>query len=272
VEYLVDEHKLSTRQACKAMLLPRSTFSYKAVPKDDDEIITSLQNLVANHPAIGFWKCYYRLRRNGKTWNHKRVYRIYTQMQLNIRRRAKKRLPARAKQTLFQPNSANQVWSIDFMCDSLWDGRRFRLLNILDDYNREVLTIEIDTSLPAQRVIRSLEQLKQYRGLPKMIRVDNGPELISGKLDNWCKSNNIQLAFIQPGKPTQNAFIERFNGSLRKEVLNAYVFRTLSEVRDLTEKWMIDYNYERPHESLNNKTPMDILMAEKKINSNFVWS
>lgn len=259
MDFLIGEHELSVRQACRAVNLSRSTYSYENALIDDEEIIRSLKELVENHPAIGFWKCYHRLRRQGKTWNHKRVYRIYTQMQLNIRRRAKKRLPARVKQVLFQPETVNQVWSIDFMCDSLWDGRRFRLLNILDDYNREVLAIEVDTSLPAQRVVRVLEQLQQYRGLPKMIRVDNGPELISDKLDGWCKSHDIQLVFIQPGKPTQNAYIERLNGSLRKEILNAYVFRTLGEVRDLTEKWRIDYNFNRPHEALKNKTPMDLL-------------
>lgn len=260
MDFLVEEHKLSIRQACKSVKIPRSSYSYEIANSNDLEVISSLTELVEKHPSIGFWKCYHRLRRQGKSWNHKRVYRIYTQMKLNIRRRAKKRLPARAKQILFQPESLNQVWSMDFMCDSLWDGRRFRLLNIIDDYNREVLSIETDTSLPTLRVIRTLEQLKQNRGLPKMIRVDNGPELISNKLDLWCKSNDVQLVFIQPGKPTQNAFIERLNGSLRKEILNAYVFRTLGEVRELTEKWKIDYNFNRPHQSLNNKTPMDMVM------------
>lgn len=239
--------------------MPRSNFHYKVTLRNDEEVIRSLKELVDDHPAIGFWKCYHRLRRKGKPWNHKRVYRIYTKMQLNIRRRAKKRLPARAKQTLFQPEKANQVWSMDFMCDSLWDGRRFRLLNIMDDFNREVLSIEADTSLPALRVIRSLEALKQRRGLPEMIRVDNGPELISDRLDGWCKRNKIDLVFIQPGKPTQNAYIERLNGSLRNEVLNAYIFRTLREVREQTEKWKNDYNFNRPHDSLKNKTPMDIV-------------
>lgn len=239
--------------------MPRSNYHYSKVDKNDTEIISSLKKLVEDHPSIGFWKCYRRLRRQGYMWNHKRVYRVYSQMQLNIRRRAKKRLPARVKQTLFHPDTLNQVWSMDFMSDSLWDGRRFRLLNIIDDYNREVLAIEADTSLPALRVIRVLEHLKQERCLPKMIRVDNGPELISDRLDAWCKENEVLLAFIQPGKPTQNAYIERLNGSLRKEILNAYVFRTLNEVRDLTEKWRIDYNFNRPHDSLNNKAPMDLV-------------
>lgn len=251
---------MSIRQACKSVKRPRSSYSYEVVKNNDIEVISSLTELVENHPSIGFWKCYHRLQRQGKTWNHKRVYRIYTQMQLNIRRRVKKRLHARAKQILFQPETTNRVWSMDFMCDSLWDGRRFRLLNIIDDYNREVLSIETDKSLPALRVIRTLEHLKHNRGLPKMIRVDNGPELISIQLDLWCKSNDVQLVFIQPVKPTQNVYIERLNGSLRREILNAYVFRTLNEVRELTEKWKIDYNFNRPHQSLKNKTPMDMVM------------
>ena len=179
-------------------------------------------------------------------------------MKLNIRRRAKKRLPARVKQALFQPKKINQVWSLDFMCDSLWDGKRYRLLNIIDDFNREVLDIVADTSLPALRVIRTLEKLLVVRGKPDMIRVDNGPEFISDKLDIWSKENKIQLVFIQPGKPMQNGYIERLNGSLRKELLNAYVFRTINEVRTEVKQWKYDYNYNRPHESLNNKTPMEM--------------
>lgn len=258
----MEEHSLSIRQACKAVRIPRSNYHYYSKEKNDIEIISSLKKLVEDYPSIGFWKCYHRLRRQGMNWNHKRVYRVYTKMHLNIRRREKKRLPARVKQTLFKPEKINQVWSMDFMCDSLWDGRRFRLLNIMDDYNREVLAIEVDTSIPALRVIRVLEHLKQQRGLPKMIRVDNGPELISDRLDAWCKDkdNDVQLIFIQPGKPTQNAYVERLNGSLRKEILNAYVFRTISEVRELTEKWRWDYNYNRPHEALNHKAPIDLLV------------
>jgi len=180
-------------------------------------------------------------------------------MKLNIRRRARKRIPARVKQALFQPEDINEVWSIDFMQDSLWDGRKYRLLNVIDDYNREVLAIEADTSLPTVRVIRVLERLEITRGLPKMIRVDNGPEFISYKLDQWCKDRKITIAFIQPGKPTQNAYVERFNGNLRRELLNAYVFKTLSEVRQKVEEWVTDYNEHRPHKALNYKTPMELL-------------
>lgn len=256
---MIAAHGISKRQACKTMRFPRTTFQYKPKPKDDDQVINQLEELVEKHPGIGFWKSYKRIKRKGFTWNHKRVYRVYTQLKLNIRRRAKKRLPARVKQTLFQPETINQVWSIDFMSDSLWDGRKFRLLNIIDDYNRQVLAIETDTSLPATRLIRALNQLKETRGLPSMIRMDNGPEFISRKLDAWSKDNKVTLVFIQPGKPTQNAFIERCNGSIRRELLNAYVFKTLNEVRAKAEEWMEDYNCNRPHQALNFKTPMDLL-------------
>ena len=230
------KHRISIRQSCKAVGLPRSTYSYQPRAKEDTQVIDALLELVDRHPSIGFWSCYWRIRNQGWKWNHKRIYRVYTMLGLNIRRRAKKRLPARAKQTLFHPDEPNQVWSLDFMHDSLWDGRSYRLLNVIDDYNRQVLSIEADTSLPALRVIRVLERLKHTRGLPTMIRVDNGPEFISQKLDQWCKEHQITLAFIQPGKPTQNAYIERLNGSMRQELLNTYVFKTLDEVREKTQQ------------------------------------
>ena len=145
------------------------------------------------------------------------------------------------------------------MQDSLWDGRKFRILNIIDDFNRELLTVETDTSIPALRVIRVLERLKQTRGLPLMIRVDNGTELISQKLDFWCKENKVELVFIQPGKPSQNGYVERFNGSIPKELFNAYVFKTISEVRVKVEEWMNDYNTERQHKALGYRSPIELL-------------
>jgi len=252
---MITEHGVSQRQACKTLGLQRSTVQYQSKPKLDHDVIDQLNTLVSKHPAIGFWQSYYRIRNKGFLWNHKRVYRVYTDLRLNIRRRSKKRLPARVKQALYQPEVMNEVWSIDFMSDTLWDGRRYRLLNIVDDYNRELLHIEADLSLPTLRVIRVLEYLKEFRGLPNIIRVDNGPEFISHKLDQWCRQNQITLVFIQPGKPMQNAYVERCNGNIRKELLNAYVFTTLAEVREKAEEWMIDYNSERPHKSLGYKAP-----------------
>jgi putative transposase len=260
-QFMIEEHSVSQRQACKALGMPRSTVQYHPRAKNDTEVIAQLEKLIEKHPAIGFWQSYFRLRRKGFTWNHKKVYRIYTSLKLNIRRRFKKRLPARVKQALFQPETINEVWSIDFMSDSLWDGRKFRVLNIIDDYNREMLAMEADLSLPALRVIRALEFLLEFRGLPKMIRVDNGPEFISHVLDEWCRKRGVILVYIQPGKPMQNGYVERCNGSVRKELLNANVFYTLAEVREKIEEWMEDYNHHRPHEALRYRAPVDLLEA-----------
>lgn len=256
---MITEHGISQRQACKVVSLPRSTQQYKRKPKQDEPVIDQLKELVDKHPSIGFWQSYYRIRRKGYNWNHKKVYRVYTEMKLNIRRRYKKRLPARVKQALYQPAGLNEVWSIDFMCDTLWDGRRFRLLNIIDDYNREVLHIETDLSLPTLRLIRVLEYLKEFRGLPQIIRVDNGPEFISHRLAMWCKEHKISLAFIQPGKPMQNGFVERCNGNIRKELLNAFVFNNLNDVREKAEEWRQDYNCSRPHQSLGFVPPVEFI-------------
>jgi putative transposase len=256
---MISEHQMSCRQACQTVGHPRSSYLYKPVERNDQELMEAFGQLVNKHPSIGFWQSFYRLRKMGFNDNHKRMYRIYTQMKLNIRRRYKKRLPARVKQALFRPQAINEVWSVDYMSDSLWDGRRFRLLNIMDDYNREVLSIEADFSMPTVRLIRVLEQLKAHRGLPTMIRVDNGPEFISNKLDNWCKEHKITLLFIQPGKPMQNGYIERCNGNIRRELLNAYAFKTLDEVREKAEEYLMDYNYHRPHKALDYRTPAELL-------------
>jgi putative transposase len=262
---MMQEHRISARKACNAVKIDRKKWSYKPVRKrTDDNVIEGLTAMTEKHPSIGFWQCYFRLRKQGLADNHKRMYRIYTSMKLNIRRRAKKRLPARVKQMLYQPEAPNKVWSIDFMTDSLWHGRTFRTLNVIDDFNRRVLAIEADTSLPALRVIRVLERLKQSRGLPEMIRVDNGPEFISAKLDIWCKDHHIKLVFIQPGEPTENAYIERFNGSFRRELLNAYVFRSLKEFRELAEEYIQDYNNHRPHKALNYLTPVEYEQLETR--------
>lgn len=258
MDYLVEEEQLSNRKACKLMGISRTTFQYQAKRKDDAALQAALTDLTAKHVAIGFWQCCYRLWNRGHWWNHKRIYRVYTDMKLNIRRRAKRRLPERVKQPLTIPTAANQMWSIDFMSDRLVDGRKFRLFNVMDDFNRESLAIEVDTSLPSLRVIRVLEKLITERGCPANIRCDNGPEFISHKLEEWCHhaSRRISLQFIQPGKPMQNAYIERKNGSIRRELLNAYLFYSLAEVRTKSEGWRLDYNTERPHKSLGYQSPL----------------
>lgn len=255
---MITDQQCSASKACEVVQLPRSSYQYKHKPKDDRIIQEALSAMVTKHPVIGFWQSYYRLRNRGEKWNHKRVRRIYREMNLHIRRKAKKRLPDRVKEPLLIPATANHTWSIDFMCDVLVDGRKFRLLNILDDFNRESLAIEVDTSLPSLRVIRVLEKMISERGCPANIRCDNGPEFISHKLEEWCndESRKINLQFIQPGRPMQNAYIERKNGSLRRELLNAYLFYSLVEVRTMTEEWRIDYNAERPHKALGYLSPL----------------
>ncbi len=177
-------------------------------------------------------------------------------MGLNIKRRPKKRLPARVKAPLTLPITQNIVWSMDFMSDSLIDGRRFRTLNIIDDFNREALWITIAISINAHRLIRELNKLIDYRGKPEEIRVDNGPEFTSLIFIDWAKANEINIRYIQPGKPMQNSLVERFNRSYREEILSAYLFNNLSQVRRLTYQWIDHYNFCRPHEALLNLTPM----------------
>jgi putative transposase len=236
--------------------LPKSQYYYQS-KKDDKEVIAALQQLAERHPSYGFRKLFAYIRRSGSPWNHKRVYRVYRLLKLNKKRRGKRRLPTRVKQPLQQQVAINQSWSMDFMSDSLVNGRKFRTLNVIDDCNREALAIEVDTSLSAKRVIRTLEQVITWRGKPQIIRVDNGPEYTSKDFELWAKDNNIAIQFIQPGKPMQNGFIERFNGSYRKEILDAYVFFELHEVRKLTEEWIEEYNTNRPHEALKNLTPIE---------------
>lgn len=233
----------------------------------------ALNALVEKHPRWGFWLCFHRLRLMGHPWNHKRVYRVYKAMKLNLPRRKKQRLPVRVQQPMEVDARANAEWSMDFMSDTLYHGRRFRTLNILDEGVREALDIVIDTSIPGRRVVRTLDQLLEWRGKPEAIRVDNGPEYISQAFVDWCDENDVDLKYIQPGKPNQNAYIERFNRTYRNEVLNAYVFESLSQVREITRKWIKQYNEERPHSSLGQIPPaMFRRQVENARNSNFELS
>ena len=215
----------------------------------------ALNGVVAQHPRWGFWMCSHRLRLLGQEWNHKRVYRVYKAMKLNLPRRAKRRLPQRVPHPMAVAARANAEWAMDFMADTLDQGRRFRTLNILDEGGREALAIVIDTSIPGTRVVRTLDRLVQWRGKPDASRVDNGPEYLSQVLIAWCQEQGVTLHSIQPGKPNQNAYIERFNRTFRHEVLDAYVFSSLREVREITRHWITAYNEDRPHHSLGSIPP-----------------
>lgn len=251
----MQKHGLSERQACKILNLSRSVLHYQARKEVDTEIAQALLDLAERKLRWGFGKMLAYLKNQQKSWNHKRIRRVYCELNLNLRIKPRKRLPKRTPQPLVQPASANLSWSMDFMTDSLTSGRAFRTLNILDDFNREALWIEVDSSLPAERVIRVLEMLIAWRGCPKQIRLDNGPEFISHRLQSWANDRQISLAHIQPGKPAQNAYIERFNRTFREDVLDAYLFSSLSEVQEITEQWLEEYNAIRPHEALQGLSP-----------------
>jgi len=188
-------------------------------------------------------------------YNHKKVHRVYCDMKLNIPRRTKKRLLSSPAQPLVCPSEVNNVWAIDFMRDTLYDGRPFRTFNVIDEGNREGLRIEVGRSISSLRVTRIMSELVEFYGKPLAIRLDNGPELTAESFTAWAKEEGIELRFIQPGKPNQNAFIERFNKSFREEVLNANLFNTLSEAQEAAEIWLTDYNEYRPHESLGDVPP-----------------
>jgi putative transposase len=255
VSYAITEFGLSERQACRTIQVSRCAYRHQAKKTADEPIVQELRQLAEKQPRWGCGKMSDYLRNQGHAWNHKRIRRVYRAMALHLKRKPKKRLPVREAQTLAVPQQPNQTWSLDFMSDALSNGRPFRTLNVIDDFNREALWIEVDTSLPADRVVRVLEQLIDWRGRPACIRMDNGPELISHRLESWAKEKPIELLHIQPGKPAQNAYIERFNRTYREDVLDAYLFDDLQEVRYITERWLEDYNTIRPHEALQGLAP-----------------
>ena len=265
------EHKLSVKRAVAAVNLSRTAYYRKLKgrqPLNDQPVIDVLNELVEANPRWGFWMCFDRLRLDGHHWNHKRVWRVYCDMSLNLPRRKKKRLPSRERQSMEVIPLPNQVWSMDFMSDALYRGRRFRTFNVLDEGVREALALVIDTSIPSGRVIRTLEQLVEVRGKPAALRCDNGPEFCAQAFIDWCSDRGIEIRYIQPGKPNQNAFIERFNKSYRNEVLNVHLFSTLEQVREISEHWMIKYNEYRPHDALGRIPPAMYMRNLKLENSN----
>lgn len=230
---------------------------YYVNKKDDTEVIDKLTKLAELYPTRGFDEYYYKIRREGIKWNRKRVLRIYRAMKLKLRRKHKKRLPTRVKTPLKTPTNLNECWSMDFMSDVLTNGRRLRVFNVIDDCNREALAIDVALSYPAKTVVETLENIKEEIGIPKYIRCDNGPEFISKIFKQWCEKNFIEIKYTQPGKPMQNGYIERFNRFYREDILDAYYFNDIHQLQVLSNNWRDDYNYNHPHKSLGNKSPVE---------------
>lgn len=254
VDCLKTEKNLSQSRSCRLVKLDVSTYRYKSVRKDDSELREKIRFLANEHKRYGWKRIFRTLKEKGETSNHKKVYRIYKEEKLTLKRKNKKpRVKRMCDIVLAQ--LANELWAMDFVSDGLSGGRKIRTLNILDLVTRECLAIEVDFSLPSKRVIRVLDRLLEVRGIPKAIKIDNGTEFTSKVFIEWAQKNNIKLLFIQPGKPTQNSHIESFNGKFRDECLNENLFLNLNHAKGLIENWRIYYNTERLHSSLNYMTP-----------------
>ena len=262
VRVVREQAELSERRACGLIGMHRGSWRYQRKERNEASLRARLHELATERPRFGYRRLYIFLRRE-KTedgtlrWpvNHKRVYRLYREEGLAMQRRRRKRFRAEARVPLTLPTRANEVWTMDYTHDQMAGGRKFRTLNLMDGYTREALQIEPDTSLPGLRVVRVLEGLRERRGTPAAIQVDNGTEFTSRVVDQWAYQNQVALHFIERGKPTQNALIESFNGKFRDECLNQNWFLDLRHARKVIEEWRVDYNTVRPHSSLGYLTP-----------------
>jgi putative transposase len=253
----VAQHGVSIALACRTFQISETCYRYERKLSDENAVIAEwLVRLTTSRRTWGFGLCFLYLRNvKGFGWNHKRVYRIYCELELNLRIKPRKRLKRDKPDALAVPDAPNCTWSMDFMHDQLADGRSFRALNVLDDFNREGLGIEVDFSLPAERVVRSLNRIIEWRGKPDTIRVDNGPEYISGKLMTWADKRGIHIEYIQPGNPQQNAYVERYNRTVRGEWLDRNIFETIEEAQEQATEWLWTYNNDRPNMGIGGITP-----------------
>jgi putative transposase len=263
-DHMQSSFKMSERRACRVLGFGRSSRRYEPQRVDSPELVAELSKLAAERPRYGYRRLHVLLRRGGHVVNHKRVYRLYKAQGLAVRKHRRKRIAAALRVPAQLPAERNERWSMDLVSDSLESGRRIRTLNVVDDFTRECLAIEVDTSLPGLRVARVLDRLAELRGcLPKTIVLDNGPEFTSKALDAWAQLRSVGLRFIRPGKPIENCFVESFNGRFRDECLNQSCFVSLAKARVLIESWRNDFNERRPHSSLGNLTPNEFVAQVK---------
>lgn len=254
--HLIEQHRISERAACQLAGISRTGFRYQAKPKDDGALRARLKELAAKQSAYGYLLLHGLLKAEGLVVNRKRTYRIYTEEGLQVRTKRRKKLQ-RPRQPLEVPGAVNERWSMDFVSDQLAGGRRFRVLNVVDDFSREVVGQLVSVSISGHQVARFLSQLCEARGKPAKIVCDNGTEFTSKAMFFWSKETGVGLGFIQPGKPTQNAFVESLNGKFRNECLNRHWFRTMEEARAEIDLWREHYNHVRPHSALNYLPPVE---------------
>ena len=260
VAHLCDEHSVSQRRACNVLQVDRSSVRYKSIRPDDAELRGAIRAVAAARRRFGYRRIHIMLQRQGIHMNQKKLRRLYTEEKLQVRKRGGRKRALGTRRPMVLPGRANERWSLDFVSDAFTDGRRFRVLAIIDDYSRECLALVTDTSLSGMRVTRELNQLLSRRGKPQTIVSDNGTELTSMAILKWCQETDIEWHYIAPGKPMQNGFIESFNGSFRDECLNETLFSSLAEARKQITAWKEDYNKHRPHSSLGNITPIEYAM------------
>ena len=250
--------EISERRACLLVGLSRTVLHYESkVQPENEQLQARLVELAGERRRFGYRRLHALVRREGVQVNHKRIYRLYSDAGLSVRRRKRRHGVAVERQALELPSSPNQVWSMDFVSDALANGRRIKVLTIVDDFSKEAIDLAVDFGISGHYVTRVLDQAARFRGYPKAIRTDQGPEFTGNALDQWAYRHGVQLKLIQAGRPTQNAFIESFNGRFRDECLNDHWFTSLPQARILIAAWRRDYNQHRPHSSLDYLTPSE---------------
>jgi putative transposase len=257
VTAIMDGFAVSNRRACGLIGMNRTTWWYRSQAKDQTPLRHRIRELAAARPRFGYRRIHVLLRREGWSVNHKRVYRLYTAEELAVRTKRRKKRASHARLLLPGASRPNERWSMDFVADRLDDGRPFRVLTVVDQFSRECVRLEVASGLTGKSVAAALELVVHERGAPTAITVDNGSEFYSQAMDSWAYRHSVQLDFIRPGKPVENAYIESFNGRLRDECLNTNLFLTLADAKEKLERWRHDYNHRRPHSAIGNLTPIE---------------